>query len=529
MFNTEFYPTPPDLIRKMLENIDLLTIRTALEPSAGKGDIADYLKRRYKTRAYNNELDLDCIEIERNLRNVLIGNGHRVVHDDFLTFHTYKHYDLIIMNPPFSEGDKHLLKALELQEHGGQIVCLLNAETLRNPYSNARQELVKRLNELEASVKYLEGEFANAERRTNVDVALVTVSVEKKKKDGLILSGLKREEYVSAQAMNENQIISNDFVTAIIERYNFEVRAGVRLLEEYFSMLPLIMNTFDKAGYKAPIIELKITEFKADNLETAINDYIKKVRYKYWKQLFQSKEFTDLLTNDLQRELHSRVQELSEYDFSYYNIVELKTQMNQRLIKSIEDTIIELFDELSHKYSYYSTSENVHYYNGWKTNKAWKINRRVIIRLNAFDGWGGVFDPSWRPQEKLRDIEKVFDYLDGGRTDHADLWEALSKAKAEGQTRKIPLKYFNVTFYKKGTCHLEFTDEELLKKFNLFGSMRKNWLPPSYGEKVYEQMSAEEKSIVDSFEGKQSYEEMMKNKSFYLAGSYSLPMLGTGA
>ena len=40
------------------------------------------------------------------------------------------------MNPPFSEGDKHLLKAINIMKNGGQIVCILNAETIKNPYSN---------------------------------------------------------------------------------------------------------------------------------------------------------------------------------------------------------------------------------------------------------------------------------------------------------------------------------------------------------------------------------------------------------
>ncbi len=528
MFGVQFYPTPPDLISKMLAGLDYLSIKTALEPSAGKGDIVERLKRSYKTHAYSrNELDVDCIEIDSNLRNILTGNGHRVIHDDFLTFHTFKHYDLIIMNPPFADGDKHLLKALELQERGGQVICLLNAETLKNPYSNTRKELVRKLSELDAEIQYLEGEFSGAERKTNVEIALIKVNIAKEKKDGLILTGLKREEYVNAQSKYENQVTSNDFVTAIIERYNFEVKAGIKLLEEYFSMMPLIMNSFNKGGHKTPIIELKITEFKADNLDVAINDYIKKVRYKYWEQLFQSKEFMNLLTNDLQRELHSRVQELVNYDFSHYNIIELKMQMNKKLIKSVEDTIIELFDELSHKHSYYDGSENVHYYDGWKTNKAWKINRRVIIRLRGYH-WG-EFRPEYNAKRKLRDIEKVFDYLDGGRTDHTDSMAILDKAKAESQTRKIPLKYFNVSFYKKGTCHIEFTDEELLKKFNLYGSLKKNWLPPSYGKKSYKDMNQEERQVIDDFEGEEEYKKTLLSPNYYLQGVDQVLALGEGA
>ena len=36
---SEFYPTPADLVEKMLQGIDWDFIHTILEPSAGKGDI----------------------------------------------------------------------------------------------------------------------------------------------------------------------------------------------------------------------------------------------------------------------------------------------------------------------------------------------------------------------------------------------------------------------------------------------------------------------------------------------------------
>lgn len=50
-----------------------------------------------------------------------------------------KEYDLIVMNPPFENGVKHLLKALEMQSrNGGSIVCLLNAETIKNQCTNER-------------------------------------------------------------------------------------------------------------------------------------------------------------------------------------------------------------------------------------------------------------------------------------------------------------------------------------------------------------------------------------------------------
>ena len=42
MFNSEFYPTPAEVIEIMLQG-ETIENKTILEPSAGKGDIVDYL------------------------------------------------------------------------------------------------------------------------------------------------------------------------------------------------------------------------------------------------------------------------------------------------------------------------------------------------------------------------------------------------------------------------------------------------------------------------------------------------------
>lgn len=77
-------------------------------------------------------------------------------------------------------------------------------------------------------------------------------------------------------------------------------------------------------------------------------------------------------------------------------------------------------------------------------------------------------------KSQLADIEKALSYLDGGLTDGRDMELWLRHAAETGQTQKIQLKYFYVTFYKKGTCHIEFINEDLLKKLNIFGSQQKN-------------------------------------------------------
>lgn len=262
----------------------------------------------------------------------------------------------------------------------------------------------------------------------------------------------------------------------------------------------------------------------------SVNEYIKAVRRKYWSALFENKKFIGQLTNNLQRDFYNKVEELSNYDFSLYNIYQLKIDIQKKVVKGIEDTIIELFDELSHKYSYWDeTSKNIHYYNGWKTNKAWIINKKVIIPLKGFKdleySWGGFRPTNYDTVEKLQDIEKCFNYLDGGLTEAVDLEESLKFAEEYGETKDIQLKYFTVTFYKKGTCHITFNNDELLKKFNIFGSQHKGWLPPSYGKKSYKDMTAEEKAVVNEFEGEKEYNKVISNSKYYLFDGNNLNLL----
>ena len=42
----DFYPTPYNLIEKMLSTVNFYMIKSILEPSAGKGDIVDAIRKR---------------------------------------------------------------------------------------------------------------------------------------------------------------------------------------------------------------------------------------------------------------------------------------------------------------------------------------------------------------------------------------------------------------------------------------------------------------------------------------------------
>lgn len=545
-YSKNFYPTPKALIDRMLNGIDFNMIGSVLEPSAGKGDIADAIKDKYKDTYYRNgyrAFDLDCIEIDIDLQATLKGKDYRVIHNDFLSFRTSKHYDLIIMNPPFDNGDKHLLKAIRLQEHGGGIVCLLNAETIRNPYTNTRKELKALLDKYEASIEFIENAFVGSERSTAVEVALIKINIPKEEKESFIFDTLKKAKtyeplYDTADTTLTRFTEENDFVELIVEQYETEVKAGIEFIREYERMKPYILRHIPVEGEELygnePIIQLRIgSKYANDNPDPTANNYLREVRYKYWYALLHNPKFVGKLTSNLQTELQNRINELKDYDFSVYNIINIQQQMIESTVKGIEETILKLFDEFSGKFSWYKEcSENIHYYNGWATNKAWKINKKIILPINGFSSWryGGKEQHEFKPyyvESKFNDIIKVFDYLDGRRTpDIKTLWK-LEEAQRNGITSGIELKYMKVTFYKKGTCHIEFTDLDLLAKFNLYGSQRRGWLPPSYGKKRYKDMTDKEKEIVKEFSGSEAeYNKIYEKQDFYLVESKSLLMIG---
>lgn len=533
--NADFYPTPEAFADYMVNMADLKRVRFVLEPSAGKGDLVKALKNKMEYIGYNSytqssSADVDCIEKDANLQNLLKGAGSRVIHNDFLTFNTLKKYDLILMNPPFSEGDKHLLKALELMRNGGQIVCLLNAETLKNPYSNSRKELVRKLEQLEAKIEYRAGAFKAAERQTTVEVAVIYVDIPAREPVSLILDSLeKAPEMGITDFTADKEITFYELIKRMVYQFNLEAKAGIKLINEYCRLQPYLMNRLDKSNdiYMKPIFELRFDghEYETGRAANMVNLFLKKVRYKYWYALGSNPEFRSQLTSNLADMYSRKLQEFADYDFTLYNIEQVNKELQSQMTAAVEDTILALFNELSEKHSWYpECKNNIHYYNGWRTNIAHMVNKKVILPLPTTNYFNEIDVDNYRAANKLNDIEKTMDYLNDGKVGaYMDIYTILGRADRNGETRNIDSKYFTITFYKKGTVHLTFKYPELLKKFNIFGSLKKAWLPPCYGKKNYDEMTPEEKQVIDEFDGNAlEYENTLADEDYYLRGADNL-------
>lgn len=597
MFGIQFYPTPPNLVERMMSKVNLNKVSYVLEPSAGKGDIIDgfrkYIKDRtksynlrqkakgkraetefFKTEdecisyvnakfgtefttikeinkyfcdladknddeefercidSYDSDLtnkvfEIEAVEIDTSLQAILKDKKIKIVGNDFVEYNPCCRYDLIMMNPPFKDGDKHLLKALKLIENGGQCVCILNAETLKNPYSDSRIYLANLLEKYEADIEYIENAFRDAENTTDVEIALVYVDIPTKEIELDVFKNLVMgEEYkCDYEDYNDTQLATDDIIGNFVKQYEFEAKAGAKVIDTFYSMQKYIPNT--DGGHSmislsvlgcSDDMDMKSTKFNP------VNTYIRLLRDKYWSLLFQSKEMSRLLTQTARDRYLYKIREFRDYDFTFSNIKQLQIELVSHLSTNIDDAILKQFDNFTYKNSMDNAS-NVHYFTGWKTNDAFMINSKVIVPMwGVYDNRYGSSWSLYRASDFLEELEKIFVYLDGGKTEGADISSILHgynySNKYNGE--KIQSKYFDVEFKKKGTAHIWFTNAELLKKFNIFGCQKHGWLPNSYGRKRYKDMSKEEQEVIKSFEGEKSYEKTVENPQYYLSGNQML-------
>ena len=527
--NAEFFPTPGKLAGRMAALVNWNDVHTILEPSAGKGDLADAVLKgcvgrshdRYR-EVYREKEKVDVIELDANLRRILEGKGYRVVFDDFLSFETKKTYDLVIMNPPFSNGDEHLLKAIELQKSaGGQIVCLLNAETVRNPYTIRRQILKNSLAEYAAHIEFVKDAFKRADRRSDVEVAIVYLAIPKPVRRSNIIEGLKKAQEIRRQKnVNPEALTTGDWGQQMVDNFNFEAEAGIKLMEEYAAIAPYIMNGSD--DYSKPLIQLYIAGKDKSRIDAGVvNDYLRKLRNKYWRALFSRRELTSKMTSDMQNDFYNRVDEMEEYDFNIYNVRRMILEITAQLNQGVVDSIMKLFEKFTDEHSYYpECQKTIHYYTGWKTNKAHKIGKKVIIPINGYAGYSWKKDEldAYRICGVINDLERALTYLNNGDVSFfADSSREVKRANVNG-VNKCYFTYFDCVFYKKGTCHITFHDDamRIVDRLNIFAGQRKAWLPPNYGKKSYAEMTQEEKDVIDSFQGEAEYAKVYADPGNYL-------------
>ena len=168
-----YFPTPKFVVERMLELINLESEAKVLEPSAGKGNIADEIREKHPGCC------LSVIEINESLRNILLAKGHQLIAYNFLK-HEDK-YSFIVMNPPFEDGQdiEHVRHAYSLLFPVGRLVSIMSEGVFFRNDKKA-SEFRDWLDSVKGySEKLPQGSFLNSERSTGVSTRIVFIDKSK--------------------------------------------------------------------------------------------------------------------------------------------------------------------------------------------------------------------------------------------------------------------------------------------------------------------------------------------------------------
>ena len=448
MFNPDFYPTPPDVAALMLDPLDLRG-KTVLEPSAGKGDLVRECLARGAAEV------LWC-EKEPQLRAILAGLPVQTfkMGNDFLvlTAAEVSHIDLIVMNPPFSADERHILHAWEIAPPGCEIVALCNWNTV-DGYRRGLQRQLAHLIEAYGSSENLGECFADAERPTRVSVGMVRLT-----KPGTRGNADEFDGFFlgpdDIEAQGEGLIPyrrSRDIVNRYVE--------ACRLFDQQVAIGVQMHACLD--GFFGKDLGLQVT---VEGAPISRNRFRKDLQKAAWQHVFAEFLPQQLATSQLARDINQFVEQQSRIPFTERNLYRMLQivagTQEQRVDRAIEEAI----DSLTQH-----TKENRYGVEGWVTNSGYMLNRRFIRSYMAEPCWSDsscVTVRSYGSQsDQIRDLIKAVCFITGRPFEEVAQPENIDGGRyVAGQWYQWG--FFRFRPYKKGTVHFEFLDDEVWAAVN---------------------------------------------------------------
>lgn len=480
----QFYPTPPALAKKAIGKFKSHNYRRILEPQAGRGDLLKPLLDKWSHHYSSSHTSkIDCVEIDFENQAILRSKGLNVIDSDFLTFTGAACYSHIVMNPSFHNGDDHLIKAFNLLVDG-ELVAILNAETIRNPYTAKRQLICKWIEE-HGSVEFLSEAFLDpdTQRKTSVEIALIWLH---KKLDvkANFTTGLEFEHVAGLDFQEKNSLaLRQNTISNAVAVFNAAVQS-----------LKTAEVAREEADYYARLLGRPLNELHKtapDGDSEAIHDRFNKgydeLKQRAWTNVLHSTEFDKYLSSKAYQRLTTEFENIAKLSFTESNIRSfLIGLINNQGDMNIQ-MLLDCFDEIT-KYR----PENRAYFKGWKSNEkhrelAYRVKMtRFILPVRNYHGI------PWEFKKLMQDFDKVFAMLDGklhcdNGADHESKsclcfngLYALFDSWYYGPTpsKRHTTEYFDIRFYSGvGTVHIYPRRKDLIDRLNRLVGKERQWLP----------------------------------------------------
>lgn len=478
IIDNQYYPTPPHVIAAMVaphlsrfvhtERRDagrvsvtsLLGFVNILEPSAGDGGILDYLVDKHGL----SKRGINAIELAADFRTVLQGKGYRVVGSDFLAFDDPYKFDVVIMNPPFADGDSHLLKAWQVVADGGHVICLLNAETINNPYSRERQ-VVSKIIQAHGSVEPIGRAFKNAERPTDVECVIVRLQKPKRGVGWDFRGTYEQDAAVDVESGAGNELATADLIQAIIDQYNV---ARAALIDNMRSGKAVAYYTqglgrhFNNASYALG----------------DINEQLDTLKKGFWGYVFERTKVGAVTTSNFQKKFEEYKEGAGLMAFTRENIAEVLAMFYENRDAIMQECILSVFDDATRYHR-----DNIYHPEGWAHNKGWMVAKKIIMP-NVVESNGFYWSMRWSGNGQfVDDLDKAMCFVSGVQADQVlRVRHAINghfdkiKSGAVDYNAEFETEFFRIRVYKKGTMHITFKDELIWRDFNRRAAEGKMWV-----------------------------------------------------
>ena len=513
--NPDFYPTPLETIQRMLQGVNLLD-KVVLEPSAGKGDILDYL----------NDIGANTVFCETSKELAQISSQKATfLHSDFLevTPDQISHIDYLVGNPPFSKDVEHIQHAWDICPDGCTIIMLCNWESIDNTYSRSRSRL-KTLIQENGTSENLGNVFSTAERKTDVEIGLVILfkpQIGESEFDGYF------DMFEDAENFTENGLIPHNEVVEVVNRYI----GAVKMFDEVEEASNKINSLTSPFSYNNIKFGAHRTSNDGGYHPITREAYKKSLQKSAWKTIFSKLNMEKYVTQSVLDKLNKFVEKQTNVPFKLSNVWKMIDAIYQTYEENMNLAINEIFETLT-----YHSHENRYEVESWKSNSHYLISRKFIMPYMTSPSHVRGMSISYNGRYKvINDLNKALCFLVGKNyNDIGDMWDLFYRNSikdpkyydTEERREKYAIKYercvrdmgkasmpkkdyvdmkiksdiekcpdshtfeygkwydwgfFEIKGYKKGTMHFKFKDESVWATLNQRIAKINNWgLPEKF-------------------------------------------------
>lgn len=453
-----------DLIQKMIDKMNLRNIgysnASFLLLPGGYIELTKWVEK--SNLHFGN---IDVLEEQEKTKAELLEKDYKLVGEDILGYETLTEYDCIIANLLSPNAFNQLTKVAELAEKqickDCQMVCLLESEMIKNLNYDEKQLFQFLMTKYEGEVEFESelGEFA-------------IVSLKK-------LKPSNQNSYLDKMITYSNQSEANEHALIIPDSNNGEYKVEdiislVKLYQEHVKRLKAACTSLtDLDMFEEYVWDRKnIRSYHGfERLTVNLYDSLEGLRLKYWEKILKTEKFDKVLTSRARQELQKKLNSLGSVEITTENIYTMLVSLSQNQTNIFTEALELFFDNVT-SHNMREFSKNTHYYNGWTTNDAFKINKKIIIPVygeSYYYRWerNGFEDCTWSVKEQINDTLKILSLV---TPTPAGEWNQIGDYEFENNLLRFKL-------FKKGTLHIWFKDLQALAKLNYLVGQAKKWLP----------------------------------------------------